>query len=679
MLEGFSPPYENETWYSVFARYASRMRFGSPLLMRKAGYRDHSTLRIDIPRMLPTVEQQLYPRWDLSSERIVQNHTLLPVYLPFLDAKARERLLLTVHGEGPDSVIRCYSGPLRAKCRSFRYCPACVQDDRNRYGETYWHREHQLDWVGVCSKHLVFLESYCDQTWPHPCHEDLVVAEQSVKLVSKVREVNPKNPHHRLCLDIASDMVWLFAYRGTILEPEKLNQLYYWFAAGKHYITYQDAFMSPKWRQDLKRFLEGYADAVPKETGEKDRILLTRYIPRTVVNKHPVYHLLVARFFGHTIQSIAGVKEVPKVFGKGPWPCWNRTSSHYGQTVVTECAIEHPSINDQPIGTFACSCGSSYSRAGPDRSQEDAFRHDYDLRPRCNSRDSASVPTLEMQNNAIGASSSPIDRRGLVNRSLWSEWLEVTVLMNRRDWLNGIEMTPMASLRSPGIRPVFNTLLVYDPDWLSQHLPVLSPGLPSITNIWRQFGCNEEVLASAVFKVGTRLRRDPELQRRIDLALLADALHVEQSVLLVLPRRSPAKFEIDRTIETYERFAKRCLWHALRKYKRAGIVPSQIELLTACGLSSELLQFPAIKEIVQFALHQECPSHIWRGYRLGVPRLAGCQRCGWPDEYCHIYTSDKSIEPYWEEYQEKDRSTFSEVYRMLRLATFPTSVTFSGG
>lgn len=670
MLEGFNPPYENETWYSAFARYTSRMRYGSPLPMRKAGYRDHSTLRIDIPCTLSTVEQQLYPRWGLSLERIVQNHTLLPVYLPFLDAKARERLLPTVHGEEPDSVIGCYSGPLRAKYRSFRYCPACVQDDRKRYGETYWHREHQLDWVGVCSKHLVFLESYRDQTWPHPCHERLVVAEQSVELLCKVREVNPKNPHHRLCLNIANDMVWLLGYRGTILEPEQLNQLYYWFAAGQHYIAYQDAFMSPKWREDLKCFLEGYADAMPKEAGEKNRIPLTRYITRALVNKHPVYHLLVARFFGHTILSIAGVKEVPKVFGKGPWPCWNRTSSHYGQAIVTECSIEQPSINDQPIGTFVCSCGSSYSRAGPDRSLEDAFRHDYDLRPRGNSRDSASVTALEMQNNAVGDSSSPIDRRGLINRSLWSEWLEVTVLMNRRDWLNGIEATSMASLRSPGIKPAFNTLLVYDPDWLSQHLPVSSTGPASITNIWRQVGCNEEVLASAIFKVGTRLRRDPELQKRIDLTLLANALHMEQSVFLALPRQSPAKFEIDRTIETYEHFAKRCLWHALRKYKRAEIIPSEVELLAACGLSLEALRFPSVKEIVRFALHQECPRHVWRGYRLKVPRLAGCKQCGWHDYYDHMYTTDTPIEPYCVEYREKDRSTFSDLYRMLRLATF---------
>lgn len=223
----------------------------------------------------------------------------------------------------------------------------------------------------------------------------------------------------------------------------------------------------------------------------------------------------------------------------------------------------------------------------------------------------------------------------------------------------------------------FNTLLVYDPDWLNQHLPVASTGPVSITNIWRQFGYNEEVLASAVFKAGTRLRRDPEFKRRIDLALLADALHMEPSVFVALPPRSPAKFEMDRTIETYEHVAKRCLWHALRKYRRAESVPSEVELLSACGLSMDVLQFPAVKEVVQFALHQLCPGHIWRGDRSKFPRLVGCRRCGWPDYYDHLYTSDSPIEPYWVEYREKDRATFPDVYRMLSLATFPLSATVS--
>ena len=39
-----------------------------------------------------------------------------------------------------------------------RYCPACAQEDREMYGETYWHRKHQLRGAKICYKHGCCLE-----------------------------------------------------------------------------------------------------------------------------------------------------------------------------------------------------------------------------------------------------------------------------------------------------------------------------------------------------------------------------------------------------------------------------------------------------------------------------------------------------------------------------------------
>ena len=39
-----------------------------------------------------------------------------------------------------------------------RYCPACAQEDRETYGETYWHRKHQLRGIKLCYRHGCILE-----------------------------------------------------------------------------------------------------------------------------------------------------------------------------------------------------------------------------------------------------------------------------------------------------------------------------------------------------------------------------------------------------------------------------------------------------------------------------------------------------------------------------------------
>ena len=38
-----------------------------------------------------------------------------------------------------------------------RYCPLCVNADREKYGETYWHRSHQIRNVNICPKHKCHL------------------------------------------------------------------------------------------------------------------------------------------------------------------------------------------------------------------------------------------------------------------------------------------------------------------------------------------------------------------------------------------------------------------------------------------------------------------------------------------------------------------------------------------
>ena len=47
---------------------------------------------------------------------------------------------------------------LRQK-RFLRYCPVCAREDRDRLGETYWHREHQNIHVDICPKHRCFLKN----------------------------------------------------------------------------------------------------------------------------------------------------------------------------------------------------------------------------------------------------------------------------------------------------------------------------------------------------------------------------------------------------------------------------------------------------------------------------------------------------------------------------------------
>lgn len=65
-------------------------------------------------------------------------------------------------------------------------------------------------------------------------------------------------------------------------------------------------------------------------------------------------------------------------FGAGPWPCLNSASEHLGQRLITtvEVSMTRRRRKRAPLGTFRCTCGFSYSRVGPDKSELDQYHID---------------------------------------------------------------------------------------------------------------------------------------------------------------------------------------------------------------------------------------------------------------------------------------------------------------
>lgn len=97
--------------------------------------------------------------------------------------------------------------------------------------------------------------------------------------------------------------------------------------------------------------------------------LSTRKARRTI---HPLRQLLLIRFlYGSFGAFLSRLETNEEPFGNGKWPCLNKAAEHYKELVVTQCSVTHCSDTGRPVGTFMCSCGFSYSRRGPDCSEED--------------------------------------------------------------------------------------------------------------------------------------------------------------------------------------------------------------------------------------------------------------------------------------------------------------------
>lgn len=154
MIAYFPELYPDELVYSCLARYYEH-----------SGYLAYIFCAEDIfvnKRVRPEIEfinelkedvvEQLCK--DMSIGQLILEHTMFPYYARFLPFERRNEAfqsLCNIAGDYHNQLA--IPKQKNGEQRKLRYCPRCVKDDRSVYGETYWHREHQMYGVNYCPKH----------------------------------------------------------------------------------------------------------------------------------------------------------------------------------------------------------------------------------------------------------------------------------------------------------------------------------------------------------------------------------------------------------------------------------------------------------------------------------------------------------------------------------------------
>lgn len=87
----------------------------------------------------------------------VFQHTLDAFAMSFLTKSAKSEILGSLQ---QNRMPFRYTGLKFATLGQSRlmYCPLCFQEDLEKYGEPYWHRDHQIMGLNVCMKHKCMLE-----------------------------------------------------------------------------------------------------------------------------------------------------------------------------------------------------------------------------------------------------------------------------------------------------------------------------------------------------------------------------------------------------------------------------------------------------------------------------------------------------------------------------------------
>lgn len=158
MIAYFPEIYPDELLYSLLARFYTKSGYpcywyaAEDLFISK-------TVRPDIEfvnQYTPTAMQMITK--DMSKADMILNHTMFPYYGRFLSLERREKAyesLVNMQGNY-HNLLPMVKRKTDSK-RYLRYCPMCAEADREKYGESYWHRVHQMQGIDICPLHKCYL------------------------------------------------------------------------------------------------------------------------------------------------------------------------------------------------------------------------------------------------------------------------------------------------------------------------------------------------------------------------------------------------------------------------------------------------------------------------------------------------------------------------------------------
>lgn len=380
MLGFFTDPFPDEILYSAAARYHHRAKnqrtsITARDLFGEEGYRPV----VDFPSHLDYLISALPKGHAYTAHSLIENHTLFPFYTPFLPAGRAGKISEYMRSSADGGAVYPLLGLLTSKITldALRYCPLCAQEDREEYGEAYWHRTHQIPGVFACAKHKLFLS----EGYPHPrTIEDrnmhFIRAEEVINL-SLILPLDLGNADHKIHLQIAEDIEWLSKNNLNHFDLNNFNARYRYVLFNSRLSTFGGSLSLTKIKQ---RFIESFSAELLNETAcevKGKSTWIDRLFNNSNGTQHPVRHLLFLQFCNYSLNKFIKLPAKIKPFGKEPFPCLNPVADHYKEPIVEKVNITNKQKSDTEIsGTFYCECGFVYRKFGRDEKGRRRFKFD---------------------------------------------------------------------------------------------------------------------------------------------------------------------------------------------------------------------------------------------------------------------------------------------------------------
>lgn len=633
MIGCFPDPYPGELLYSVCARLQARMRYpDKKALLRELFGSMTYTAAVDLPAHIAKLVSALPPRHHYSVGQFIDGNTLLPFYSPFLPSERVRQLRADMSGDG-GLILHRRSGIMASRVPTpkwFRFCVRCAKEDRAQHGETYWHRLHQIPGVIICPVHLLFLETSEVRRDSARRPSEFTPAEDTARPLPS-RRLSASDKCHRVMLKLARDSMWLIENPSSGAALTALYNRYLRLLIERGLATYTGSIHVTKL---LDEFRQHYSPALLQSLGceftGSDQVKtnwLLRLARPPKHSHHPLYHLLLMQFLGHTAEEFFNLPTELSFFGEGPWPCLNPTAEHFREPVISECKLSTRLRGNRPAATFSCRCRFTYVRSGPDSSPADRFRIGriisfgplWEAKLKMLWKDSSmslsevgrqlGVDPLTVRRHAARLNlpaSRPAEKSKPLKRAAWLKGTNgLTAHIEKRrachvKWASAMRQAPKTTLKAlrRKLPREYAWLLQNDGEWLKAHSPYSQRCAQSTSGVdWRK---RDAEYALAVRAAAANLMNKLGRPVQVTMTAIGKALRAVtllQQKFSKMPLTAQALVSV---VETREQYATRRIWWVANLFIEERVLPRYWQLVSRANVYS-LREQPEIKVVIEAA------------------------------------------------------------------------------
>lgn len=609
MLLFFPTSYPDELLFSLCSRYYVRSGNISYKGTLDDLFSNRSlTASISLPSGISSLIKNIPPHSKINEEQLIHQHTLYlfnTAFLPDEQAKGIYQAMCSDDGKG--IYVRSGLNASGVPQNEFlRFCKECMQEDKEMYGELYWHRSHQLSGIHCCLKHFTHLYNSDIKVVGSNKHRFAIPTLENCSTNRAVLdEVSEKtrSEYIKHCRKMAKLILQLMNHDFEHHALNWFDQKYRNKLVEFGLAYYTGRVKQKKWRE---YFQTVYSEEVLQLfhsplRGEQDWLSLI--VQKNRKSFHPIRHLLVISALEMTIEEVFN-NELPQPFGQPNWPCQNIVCNCYNVPIIENVSITLCDKTKKPIGTFKCpKCGFSYTRRGPDKNEQDKFR-------RTRVKSYGSLWKMKLQeyskldlglrelSRRMGADPNTIKRflNDEKDSNLNIEQKIDSVKKDRQSWLSLQRMYPQKSIKQlrEAEKALYMRLYRSDREWLKANSPKPIKRTSSERIDWNKR--DEEILEKVKEAVKNLLKLEDKPVRITSgrIGYMIDEKALLEKKLDKMPK---TKEFIDEVTETAQAFRLRRVKHVLYGMDKTGEVINSWKVLRKSGIKKQY--YAEVKSIIE--------------------------------------------------------------------------------